>query len=256
VSYLVYAGVAVFAVGYLLPLVVGGWAVYKTCRTESMPRFEPRDPFNMPAPVSQFVNRAMPRLRAEGFEVVGHYHFAGEVSNVETFVALLHNRAAGDSATVLCGHSTNPDAPPISNYIVGFSTEFADGTCVEVNNDSFPLAFANTGRGALYKFPGLQDLRRLYKAHRALVARHAPGRRGVLPSEGMEAVHLSTSWNRDFAGQVELGYYYMDEAEGVFRPTFKGAFLTTSKFLPPVKNILSALLKVRASATLKSLNLN
>lgn len=255
-TYLLYAGAAVVALGYLLPLVVGALAVYHLSRMESLPRFEQRSPRSMPDEVQEFFADCVPRLVAEGFEPVGYYHLLGMVSNIETFVALLHNRAAGDAAAVISGYSTNPDAPPMSNHIVGFATEFADNTSVNVTNDSMPQLFAPDARNVHYKFPGMQDFTRLYRAHRALVARHAPGRSGILPTEGWEAVNLSTSWNRDLVRQVELGLYREDDADGTFRPTLRGAFVMTSKCLWPVKNVRAARLKTRAAATLKSLDLN
>lgn len=255
-TYLLYAGATVFALGYLLPLVVGALAVHRLSRMESLPRFEPRSPRSMPEEVQGFIADCVLPLRAEGFEPVGYYHMLGTASKIETFVALFQNRAAGDEAAVVSGYSMNMDAPPMSNHVVGFSTEFADNTSVNVTNDSMPALFAPDARHVHYKFPGLRDFTRLYKAHRALVARHAPGRSGVLPTEGLEAVNLSNTWNRDFGRQIELGYYYEDAADGTFRPTLRGAFVMTSKCLWPVKNVRAARLRTRAAATLKSLNLN
>jgi hypothetical protein len=58
---------------------------------------------------------------------------------------------------------------------------------------------------------------------------------------------------RQLDHQISIGYYYLDEARRVQRPTWKGAILVSWKLLWPAKQIRLALRRHRAERLLRQL---
>jgi hypothetical protein len=249
---------ALFAVAYVGTYLLAVVQVRRKHAHEAYPRFEPRPLESMPRLVREKFKRELPGLEALGFAVVDYLHKAGlpkhESGRSDIFLALLKNEETGDLALLseffiqikhVCRHVG----------LVSFTTDFADGSSVSTSNSSQVPVFKPDERRPSFRFPGVNDSRYLYQIHRALLNRHAPGRRGVLPTAGMEVPHLCEAEARTLRRQVECGYFYLDEASGLCVHTLKGALVMTGKQMYGIKNLLRASMKRRARMTLNSLGL-
>jgi hypothetical protein len=68
----------------------------------------------------------------------------------------------------------------------------------------------------------------LYELHKQETANFNDRFTGkILPPQGREIEHLSTSMTKDLDRQVKTGYLFFDRSANVYRPTLKGAFLMT-----------------------------
>ncbi|MBV9928330.1 MAG: hypothetical protein JOZ96_25165 [Acidobacteria bacterium] len=221
--------------------------------------FEPRSPESLPPDVRQKFTGTLPVLEALGFTVAGYVHHAGMPQNkaarIDLYAALLRNDESGDMCMVAMIFSQFKQASGKLGY-VNFYTELADGRSVATVNAAQVPAFKPDGRRPVFRFPEVGDPRLLYRAHRALLGRRAPGQRGLLPTPGLELPFLCEAESRSLRHQVECGYHYLDGARGLCVPTWKGALLMTGKQMWGVKRLLLALMRRRARLTLSSLGLS
>ena len=70
--------------------------------------------------------------------------------------------------------------------------------------------------------------------------------------EGQAEPYLCSVIVESYEEQVGFGWLYLDSAAGVYRPTWKGAFLMTWGLLWPVLAIRKALLRQKEEALLKA----
>lgn len=247
---------AQFVALYLGIYLAAVFQVRRKLALNAFPQFEPRSLAGMPASVRARFEREVPRLEASGFVVVDYLHHAGLAhARSDAFVALLKNEESGDLAMVT-EIFVQVGRGPKSVGLVAFTTELAGGRAVSTTNSSQVPAFKPDERRMGFRFPGVGDPRFLYRVHRALLARHAPGERGVLPSAGMEIPYLCEVEARASRRQVECGYFRLDEARGLCVHTWKGALIMTVKQMYGVKNLLRAAMRRRARLTLRSLGLS
>ena len=222
------------------------------------PRFDPRSPESMPPDVRHRFAKEVPRLEALGFAVVAYLHYTGlpeeDDGSADVYVALLKNEGTGDIAVV---SEFFVRVMHVNSHlrVVTFTRELGDGEAVITNNSRTLSVFKPDPRRHALGLPGVEDTHYLYRVHRALAERRAPGRRGLLPSPGMEVPHLCETESRALTRQIECGYFYLDESRGMCRHTWKGALLLTGKLMYGVRDVRRALMKRRVRATLKSLGL-
>jgi hypothetical protein len=252
----VYFFAAVLAGGYVYAYAKTVVLVRRKHGQKAYPQFEPRSAGGLPPQVSETFDRKVPQLEAMGFRVVGYFYLEGlpqdETTDVDLYIALLKNEEAGDFASLFEVFAAHEHVKKHEG-IVGFATDFADGTTFRTSNSKLASSFKADPENPSFKFPGVDDPRLLYRAHRGLLARHAPGRRGVLPSPGLEVVHLSHAETVALRRQAEFGYFYFDEAADLFRPTWRGACVMVAKQMPGVADVLRAADRARASRALASL---
>jgi len=248
----------IFAVAYLYTYFAAVNQVRRKNGHYAYPQFEPRYPESMPPRVRHRFADEVPKLEAVGFSVVAYLYHEGLQKSHEqdsaVYMALLRNDETGDFAQLT---ELFVQFKHISNVVgyAAFATELPGGACISTSNTRTLSVFKPDPLRRDHKFPNVSDLRFLYRIHRALVGRDAPGRKGLLPSPGMEVPHMCESESRALMRQVECGYFYLDESRGMCRHTWKGALLMTGKLMYGVRDVRAALRDRRASKTLKSLGL-
>lgn len=225
---------------------------------EAYPQFEPRSPAGLPPPVREAFDRDVPRVEALGFSVVGYFYQRAmredETLELDNYLASLRNEETGDTAQLM---EISVRSAKAENHLSvrGFSAEFAEGDSLSTVAARQVSSFKPDPRHPTFRLPEVDDPRLLFTAHRRLREREAPGRAAVLPTRGLEVVHLSHVETRALRQQAEFGYYRFDAEADMFRPTWKGAFLMTARQMWVINGLLLARQRARAEATLKSLGL-
>ncbi len=135
-----------------------------------------------------------------------------------------------------------------------FQTTLADG--IEVaTSDSGQLSVWPRRKGVVgMAFPEVRSTGELFEIHRAMVARQGARPVRELPASDDALVeHLRATVEKNRAWPIALGLYEIDEARGVFRPTWKGAFRNAWGRLKPVGPIRKALKRRHARRALREL---
>ncbi len=236
---LVWLGGALLAT-VLLPFLLGPVVVRFAQKLRARPSFERVEPESglIPSEVFPFFNVTLRALAPEGFREAGYLRQTGFAPNVETWLLMLENRPAQEAALALVGISTLPSQRGVKTRQVDFSSSWEGERSVTVSSGAFLSLFPPTPGILIQHFPGLDDPRRLLKAYRALVARHAPqGLARRYPPPGEFEAFLVEAMRRELARQVPTGYLWLDAAGEFYRPTWKGALLMTWKLAWPVKPI-------------------
>ena len=250
--------VAFFLATYLFIYLKAADRIRRKHAQRAYPRFDPRTPESLPRAVQLRFAEDLSRLEALGFAFVTYLHYEEmpeeDDGDADVYLALLKNEESGDTAAVA---EFFVRVMHVSSHhrILTFATDFGGGEYIRTNNSSVLGVFEPEPGRVGFQFPGVEDSRFLYRLHRALVERREPGRKGVLPSPGMEVPHLCESEARTLRYQVERGYFYIDESRGMCRHTWKGALVMTGKLMYGIKEVRLALMKRRVRATLKSLGL-
>jgi hypothetical protein len=222
------------------------------------PRYDPLAPESLPREVWQRFSKELPRLESLGFAVAAYLHHAGlpeeDDGSADVYLALLRNEETGDIALV---SEFFIRVMHVSSHlrVVAFTRELGGGEAVITSNSRALSVFKPDPRRHALGLPGVEDTNYLYRVHRAFAERRAPGRKGLLPSPGMEVPHLCENESRAIARQVECGYFYVDESRAMCRHTWKGALLLTGKLMYGVRDVRKALRDRRVRATLRSLGL-
>lgn len=220
---------AIIILGALIffPLVVVPFVVLFMFRMPARPEFLPIAPGGYPVGALEFFNLNTGDLEREGFSMVGDAVQTGFVPNVTTYIRLLVNRKAGDSAMCTWAETKVGDTKKTHKY-VEFCTEFSSNKEINTNNSPTPSAFKNIPEKRLVQFPQIRDIHQLYEIHKQETANFDDRFTGrIVPPQGRELEHLSTSMTKDLDRQVKTGYLFFDRSANVYRPTFKGAFLMT-----------------------------
>lgn len=116
-----------------------------------------------------------------------------------------------------------------------FRTELQDGREVVTANAPLPSVFSRPKGLHACGLPPGTDLLTLHRAHRAHVELKA---RGAAPIPGQSTGYVEHHERRGMEAQCELGVYRRVGEE--YRPTLRGAFLTTWRLLPPLKQLRAA----------------
>ena len=137
-----------------------------------------------------------------------------------------------------------------------FQTTFADGTEL-VTSDTAHLPPWPRRHGVVGgPFPEIHSTEGLDAVHRAMVARQGGAPVRELPaSDGDLPGYFRATVEKNRAWPVEKGFYERDDARGVYRPTWKGAFWNAWGRLWPVGAIRRSLRRRHAARTLRELGL-
>jgi len=233
----------------LAPIIVR----FRTSHPAS-PEFEPVGTGQLPPDVAHNFYRFIYAMSADGFLLVGYFRQLAYMPGVGFFLALLKNPATSDMVYMIEMFANN-GITPMRAAQVEFCTDFSDGTEISTNNGQQPSIHKVNSEMKIFRFPDVFNPNLLYRIHRRLCANLAPGVEPVLPTDGMEVFRLSYGTVKEIKKQAEFGYYYLDEQKGVFRPTWKGAYLMTWRLAWPVSSIIKARMKSSARQTIKSLGL-
>lgn len=239
-------------VPFIAPFLIAPFLIRFKNSQAAYPEFVPVAAWSLPPDVAQHFAVFVQAMFAEGFALVGYLYQSNQVSNVTLFMAVMKRAETADMACMADITSTSGGVS--TNALVAeVCTDLEDGTEISTNNFQYASAFKDNPQRKLFRFPEVRNPRSLYQLHRKLRQRCAPNAQGVLPSEGRDLFHLSNSMTREMRKQVEFGYYYLDETNEVYRPTWKGAFIMTWKLAWPVGAIRKAWMKRKAQTIIRSL---
>lgn len=233
----------------LLPFVLGPVLVrFKVFQRRYAPLRE-IDFFELPESARHFFWQSRNDLVNLGFVSVGCFTQRDQAPNITSFYEIWVNRASGDAA--LAAHSTSQtQSVTIEQTVFEFCTELSDGSEFCTSNHGEPSVFKYVPNKKVFKLPKSQDLPLLYRIHNHRLDRHGKNVERLLPTEGQEALRIVTSIDEDLRTQTAQGLMFFDQKADAYRPTWKGACLTTWKLVFPVKNVLQWQLQKQAAAML------
>jgi hypothetical protein len=244
-----------------LPLVLNVllrfvWAPIKVHGSQTLaakPAYQPVDPATLTPEMREFFDSVAGRMRGLGFEVATFLgHPRSVVPGIYSAEALLVNRATDDLAVVIVTHGGST-----RSLVYAFRTDFSDGSRVSTGVNPGIGVFPRSPEDVGETFAFVDDVALLYEAHRRLIARHglADRPRRPAPRAGEEADYHQWDWQRSMRWPLVRGYHWLDERAGVYRMTWKGAFLMTWKLVPPIKPWRIALRDRRARRTWRKLGM-
>ena len=179
----------------------------------------------------EMLQSVLPQFRAEGFESAAMTCSADNVPGVRSVVATLVNRPTQDVAVIISTHGK-----AARSLVYAIRSEFADDTIVSTG--------VNPGIGVYPKDPNehpigfsrLSDIHALCEFHRRRLRQLGldQGSRHPIPP-GSEIDRVIREWDRTTSRLVRHGYMYLDGPAGLFRYTWKGAFLCTWRLIQPIK---------------------
>ena len=244
---------ALFLVGFflvVLPLVT--WLLLGD---DSMPRFEPFDATRHPAPteVAGFLRDNVAGLEGDRFrQVADLVRVRAGSFNMVTRVAMLQH-PDGETATIAMVYSAKTGT---ALPMVEFTAELPDGRIFDVSNSVTVPIFAPRPGHEVYRFPQVRDPLRLHKVFQILLRRRFGSstlrQRDVATDP---ARFLAEVMDEEYRGQMEAGYYRLDEKTRRWRPTLRGAFLMVWKMLPPFKQLAKAAIRRRARRELAEIGM-
>jgi hypothetical protein len=233
-------------------------------RLGNQPRMVPYDPsyHDLPRAMAEFVERASGSLVPLGFAIVADLWRADfsekrgvvlvrdEKTGADVWradfsamrVVLMRDAKTGEEASVVAIRGDDGR----DQTLIEFSTKFADGRELNVNNFGLGV-FAPVPGKIIERFPAVTDPASLCRISRGLIRRHYGGVNVTPPDDrGDPAGYLTAAMRRELTNQVATGYFRWDEASQAFRPTWKGAFLMTWKLLPPFRQVRESRVRRRA----------
>jgi hypothetical protein len=137
--------------------------------------------------------------------------------------------------------------------VVGFVTEYVDGTWIETSNSKSASVFPPNRRGKAIRCPGIWDLELLHRFHRARVERDGGGRMATLDRAKSALARVEWEHRETFERLIRAGYFKMDAAGENYVRTVKGAYLMAYRLLPPWKQINMRMGARRAEKELRQL---
>jgi hypothetical protein len=204
----------------------------------------PGDPA-VPAHIRKRLAEMEPRFRSLGFEPIGT---VAASTDPRMFGVIAGWRHTHDVAQLMMIGSTQPPHAILSE-VVHFVTFRRDGSHVETENSRIPMTVPPDPRNDVATLPDVRDPARLWRVHRHRVEA-AIGRGGAKepPATMEELQRIGHADSIDY--RVRGGYGRADEAAGVLRMTWKGAFVAVFRLLPPLSTLSWLRNGSRASALL------
>ena len=216
---------------------------------------EPCEISQLPPDFAWFASRSAAELAPLGFVAAAHLRSDTSNGRQLTHVSIWTNRTAGDMAEVISVRVSGAMASSGSS-LVTFITRYRDGTSIITSNSKTPGIFRRNPKELSLRVPTTSDVALMYRVHRARVGRLGRSRgQPVLPAAGSEIEDHQDRNTRTMVYQVDAGYYRIDQDAGVYRPTWKGAFLMTWKLVQPFKSIRMSRVRRASEMELKELGL-
>ena len=244
-------------VGGLLavPWVFGPILIKFSQRMRAHPKVIPLDTkaFPLPPKLASFFTENIESLQDAGFTLVSYVTLPDVVPGMLTIAALLENRPNQDAAMIAsmfagARFSEIGERSKVQSRHVEFSTEFTDDTEICTNNSRVLSAFAPVAYKRTFQFPNVSQPDLLYRLHLNAIREFAQAPRKPLPAPEDLFDVVRRDLANEMAGQIDTGFLYLDEQNGVYRPTFKGALLMTWKNCWPATTIRRASRRRAANA--------
>lgn len=251
---------ATWAVGTVLALAAAAYALLPlvikfTQYSRATSNYELIGREDLPSDVLAFMDRSVWELQPLGFVPAALVREVGAVPGVTIYVVMLPNPTTFDR----CGlaFTVGDGTTGLRTPTVTFETKFENGTTIETGNFADAGVFPRDRSYNRLNIPHLNNLALQWEIHRRRRVRHAPRNAlAVLPPAGTEVQAQVQDDVREKERVRAAGYYYFDAAAGVYRPTWKGAYLMTWKLLIPVSMIRRQAKRTRARREVRELGLD
>ena len=158
-------------------------------------------------------------------------HRTAAVANATGLHRMMVHPRTGDLAVMIVA-----TAKHTRDVVFAVRSEFADGRRISTGVNRNATVFPPNPADDPVSFPWVRDVPTVLEAHRRRVER--AGRSAeprATPGQDQVESYLDAAWDREHAWFVRCGYRYLDAADGKYRSTWKGAYLTAWKLTPPVK---------------------
>ncbi len=179
------------------------------------------------------VTRLIADLRELGFVVRGHWLNKGH-SVATGHLTLLEHPQTLDAAQIVVAR-----AGTSRKVTLLFRTRFEDGTEVVTAKNQLTAGLPPLPEITALWLPEERDPRRLWRVHNQVRDRLGAGKKR-LPVGPDPVAYLTAARDRMHAHFVQTGYFYLDAAHGVYRPTWKGAVLMTWRQLRVIRPLYRA----------------
>ena len=240
-----------FGIKTLLPGIIGPILVHSRQKQPARPEFTSFDPSELDPDIADYFSRSVSAIQDEGFEFLGYTSWSIQDRQRMYFGLLIH-REAGDMGMVVyitSGH----DKHPVETRYVEFAAEFTVAREINTNNSTQIEVFKKLPERMVFRFPHILSPHQLYLLHRRLKGTYAAAWAPLPPPHGREIQAVHNSIAKEYEKQVRAGYFYLDREEGVYRPTWKGAFLMTWKLIWPFTLFRNILVRRRANRLINEL---
>lgn len=212
--------------GFILP------AILVPIRIHANHSIAARDGYRPAIEPPHELRKAIEDLAALGFIIRGHWQLSGH-SMAGGHLTLLEHPQTLDIAKVMLTRAGNS-----RDTTLALQTRFDDGTELAVANNRLTTGTPPLPGMLTVWLPQARDSRELYRMHSRVRDSYGAGkkRRPIGPDP---EPFLHEGKARVLAHYVDLGLYYLDEAKGVYRPTWKRAILSTwrqMRFIRPILN--------------------
>lgn len=245
VFYLVLIPVLIAGFYLLIPLLI-----LNQQKLDANPKFKELNFDTLDAKTSKFLIKRTEALIKLGFAEPILLQIENPAPNVNAYLTMLVNRAAGDKAMVNVVMSTG-EKPQQTSY-VEFSTRFDSGEMFNTMNSEQLSGFRPGVQTIRTQTPSVADPAELYELHKFVMAKHAPSGRKTMFEPGKAIEFLKKSaLIESYDEQVRMGFLKYDAAAEAYRPTVKGAYLMTWGLLPPFKGMRMAAMKRKEERILK-----
>lgn len=207
------------------------------------PQFESCHFQEIPSQQQTYFAETQEALEAEGFTCIGYYTRVVN-KRATIYIALLTHHNHRDRATI--------------NYLtylrwVELYAEFTKKESIETTNSLHADIVHNVSEKRNFPFPQIQDIHYLYQLHCSLLTRYVGDAEPVFLEEGHELERLTQSIVSDLKRLADAHHMYFDQASHSYRPTWKGAILSTLRNLFPIRQIL---VRRKAARVLKQLGMS
>jgi hypothetical protein len=191
-------------------------------------------------------------LTRDGFALAGRALITNAPGAEQAFVAVYLNRQTGDMAAAQLWVVRLGQAPPTESAALAHQTLADHGREVETSNlAEVPILIQRPGQDVVC-LPEVSDAHRLYVIHRKRLERLQLGK-GLLPADGDVLRLMAEQYGADMDYHVSEGYWEPTGEPEQIRPTWKGAYYMTWRFIPPGKWLVLGWQSFRNSRLLEEL---
>jgi hypothetical protein len=243
-------------VAILSPYFIWPWRLRQTSWIAVDSTLEPIDPRgpDVPSEVSETTASAVEGLARLGFSIKYAYRTRDSVHKGTGYAVLFENES-GDLARLILVEVYRSSR--VVSSLLMYTAEFEDGTQVHTTDNNAPRIHPLPRPPVhSFTFPRVGGAGRLYAIHRRLVDRYGGEGPRVDPLRGGLMAYFRRTKESNEERQIASGYYSLDEAHRVLRPTWKGATLMAWKLLWPLKSMIRDRSLQRAERLISTLDLD
>jgi hypothetical protein len=208
----------------------------------------------VPAGARQFFEQVVKKITPNGFRYVSCIIHADQAPRTIAYLAVFSNDATRDVACAMAvvTHLTTGVVHEVR--IVEYVSEYVDGTSLSTGNMDLQGLAPNPAWKDAAHFPGMSDLRQLYRIHQARTARYEPIAKRII-ADHEHAAELHRDMKRTHEDQAEMGYFVLDPSGTRYRLTIKGMFLGMWKHVWPMKVMIRTVRHWKARRILRDLDM-